>query len=504
MSAAAEVLEHARKDYLAAEWSLYLVARRLGINPGDVLTGDDPEASRIYDLWFREVLKAERDVRRACARLRIDPQVELGRLDRIVEERINPSLRQPQRHVHWQRANVGDDEQPHAGGFFDYIRSLPSNIVNAFRNVASAPKVIAEFEKETAGSTISGLFVCREPIQSGVDLAVRILPGTSFPRDLTLYHVWLELHYTNGAAYRVEKNEIVEVQKIPDSQPPRGERRFVSATRVYTTAEFFANAEKAADGKLWLYDPVSANCQWFAIWCIEGNQMRLTPETREFILQVQVPSYVKSGAQWFMKGVTTVANLGRRAFLNADGEFVEAAAAQPVVVAPPPPPAPPPHGRNSLNWEWSDPFPVGGEPPVLRYYSPQDDRVMPDGVTARTILPTMNFAMVRYPEYYMARWEPQLLHDWQRLDSICGLFHGYAAPTTWQTLPQSPHWRRLDDYAVIHNLPLLQVIRQNVVRWLPEAIQDEAAEFARLLRLERAQNQRAARRGVQRRGREEE
>ena len=77
-----------------------------------------------------------------------------------------------------------------------------------------------------------------------------------------------------------------------------------------TLIEMIAKAQKLAGGdKLWVYDSITQNCQFFAKYCIQATGS-LTPELTKFIMQDAAK--VIEGLSWFQKiarGLTNTKNL---------------------------------------------------------------------------------------------------------------------------------------------------------------------------------------------------
>jgi len=53
-----------------------------------------------------------------------------------------------------------------------------------------------------------------------------------------------------------------------------------------TLAQYIANAEKKAGSpaKMWIYDAITCNCQYFTKWCLQGSGL-WTPALERFVMQ---------------------------------------------------------------------------------------------------------------------------------------------------------------------------------------------------------------------------
>ena len=89
----------------------------------------------------------------------------------------------------------------------------------------------------------------------------------------------------NGKTFKLEKNHLPEITMTSDPGKETLNTMNVRTPNNLSFNEFIANAEKVAGGnKLWVYDSISQNCQWFVKWCLKGAGV-LTPELEKFIMQ---------------------------------------------------------------------------------------------------------------------------------------------------------------------------------------------------------------------------
>ena len=191
---------------------------------------------------------------------------------------------------------------------------------NTIKNLDKMPAPLAALLKSAENMTISGVYVCRSPLEGFIQGFAEKSTG----QKQQFYHLYQVL-VLNGPDnkklfVRVDKNQRVDVHMYEVFTPPSGDNSWVllQLPHPVNLVQYFANAEnfhnKTVDKSrqpFWRYDAAKANCQLFVLWCVEGNGIKLTNEQRNWIYQkVEMPNYVNVGANV----VTTAANAVQQFF----------------------------------------------------------------------------------------------------------------------------------------------------------------------------------------------
>ena len=212
------------------------------------------------------------------------------------------------------------------------IVSLPVALVNRIVDTANSldemPRDIKDAIVDYGSYQITSIVIFREPVNAAVRAAARVVTGGSL--TIKIRHVFevFELATPNGPFYlRVEKDEIVKYSKIDKrelaSLKQSRENQTVVLTTPLTFKQYFDNYVQHTNPKmLWLYDPVTANCQVFVYLGLLASNIPVSKELEDFIVQQGVRAQVSGMSQDIMKGITTMANFGKR-FIGADGDMVE-------------------------------------------------------------------------------------------------------------------------------------------------------------------------------------
>lgn len=161
---------------------------------------------------------------------------------------------------------------------------------------------------------IVGISVFRIPLAGALRTAIEILQGKKFDHEI-LYHVF-QVIFTETRAFRVDKNAVVDVQTFMsgsdmglagvESMVVRGVRE-----KRITVDEYFTNAERYHPVSFWKYNPESANCQKFVMWCLRGNQIDVPLSLIDFFYQdVSIPMIALSA----MTGITSIAGVISRIY----------------------------------------------------------------------------------------------------------------------------------------------------------------------------------------------
>lgn len=223
-----------------------------------------------------------------------------------------------------------------------HVVTAPVKMVNRIVDTANSldemPKKMVEL---LAGGicqypeVINSVTVFREPVNKFVVGAAKILTVGKLTTKIRHVFEVFEIYNVKYQAWtyiRVEKNEVVEYKIISKDQ-------FEGLKRSHEYMEikphdadnlslklFFDNYIQRTNPKvLWLYDPITANCQVFVYLGLVANEkyFTMTSAIENFIVQKDVKHEVKGISKDIMKGITTVANFSRRFVGLASGTFFD-------------------------------------------------------------------------------------------------------------------------------------------------------------------------------------
>lgn len=104
-----------------------------------------------------------------------------------------------------------------------------------------------------------------------------------------MFHLYFLLTIRHGTSIqnaktyvvKLEKNQVVSIDYTDD---PGEVNMQVPISKSMTVNEFLGNGEKFRGPDLWVYDPVTANCQDFVWSLLRGNNLN-TPELEKFVKQ---------------------------------------------------------------------------------------------------------------------------------------------------------------------------------------------------------------------------
>jgi hypothetical protein len=141
------------------------------------------------------------------------------------------------------------------------------------------------------------------------------LPGTAKELEpQVLFHVYQILYATNGReekSFRVDKDERVSFKPVTHPATEAQKITVVLKTPI-TMKNYFENLAPLGE-KVWRYDPLEANCQYFAAWCLSVNGL-LSQQLEQWIVQPNLRPLFSKESKSIMRGVTDVANLARGYF----------------------------------------------------------------------------------------------------------------------------------------------------------------------------------------------
>jgi hypothetical protein len=224
------------------------------------------------------------------------------------------------------------------------VGKVVTNPVKTIENIGMLPYTAAKYLVDTANSLdempvhikelvqsptgnieIAKITVFREPVNRLVVGAVKVLTlGKLVTKIRHVFEVFV-LKGEKERFIRVEKNEIVEWKEITEQEYKKmkkeKENEDVPLHQKESIATFFKNyVSKTDPKKLWLYDPITANCQVFVYLGLITNGIEVDKQLENFIVQENVKQQVQNVSREIMKGVTTAANFMRRV-IGADGEI---------------------------------------------------------------------------------------------------------------------------------------------------------------------------------------
>lgn len=153
-----------------------------------------------------------------------------------------------------------------------------------------------------AGNKISSIQVCRSPIQSYIQKIIDLVSIKSTPYD-KLFHLYGLIKLDNGATYRFEKNQVIEIAKY--NKDSDSDCVSVPMNKDILFGEFFMKAQTAGGADYFKYDGFTNNCQDFILTCLRANSL-LNPELSKFIKQ-DVQNLVPPLIEKFGRKVTDLA-----------------------------------------------------------------------------------------------------------------------------------------------------------------------------------------------------
>lgn len=152
-----------------------------------------------------------------------------------------------------------------------------------------SPKV-REFLNGKGNMAITKMFICRTPINAGIEAVINLISLGQFQRNKSklnydkLFHLFIVILLHNGEHYRIEKNEVVVIEKIKYNDINNTECINIPIKKSITTKQLLSNAENYQGSDFWLYDARDNNCQVFVLSCLVGSGLG-TSQDYKFIKQ---------------------------------------------------------------------------------------------------------------------------------------------------------------------------------------------------------------------------
>jgi hypothetical protein len=207
-------------------------------------------------------------------------------------------------------------------GLGDIIKRI-KDIWTGVRKVA--PPALRKFTEQNGDAKISTIVVCRKPIISAIEKLASWVSGGRWDANKKslqydkMMHLWLVIGLDNGRKIKIEKNQVVEFSTNADTG---NDFRDAPAPRSITWRAMLTAAESAAGGaeKLWVYDSITQNCQYFARAILKACGS-WNAELEKFVMQDAAK--VIEGMPWFQKvgrAITDAANVAD-VVMNGQGRF---------------------------------------------------------------------------------------------------------------------------------------------------------------------------------------
>lgn len=204
--------------------------------------------------------------------------------------------------------------------------AIVNRIVDTANSLDEMPEKIKELLRNNGKDHVRSLTIFREPVNPLVVAATKVV--TIGRLKTPIRHVFevfqLGIPGRGDIYVRIEKNEIVETSEISKQQYnalQRTHEHKILTPFGWTLDTYFSNYSRKTNPKmLWLYDPLTANCQVFVYLGLITNDYPVTKELEDWIVQKGVKTEISSTSHSIMKGITTLANFGRR-FAGASGEM---------------------------------------------------------------------------------------------------------------------------------------------------------------------------------------
>jgi len=162
-----------------------------------------------------------------------------------------------------------------------------------------APPAVRTFLEKTQGQTITSIQAGRHPISSNLQKVFNVLTFGNYEKERNrmgyndVYHSFVVITLNNGQRWKIEKNNVVEVQPY---RPSEKDQLFqVQLIESTTPADLLQNAEKYQEThedrpNFWTYDHKNNNCQYFVDDILKGNKKIMTneKEAAEFTVQPNI------------------------------------------------------------------------------------------------------------------------------------------------------------------------------------------------------------------------
>jgi hypothetical protein len=199
-------------------------------------------------------------------------------------------------------------------------KHMINHIVNSANRLDEMPRNISLFIQAHGDGLVTEIIVFREPVMRAVRHAMTVLTLGKLSVDIRHVFEVFVLQSSDGKKtfVRMEKNQTVEAIIISESTLQTlyktHEYRIVRLKEFpVTLKKYFKNYVTNTDQKtLWVYDPVTSNCQVFVYLGLLCNGATNAEAQESFIVQPEVRAQLVGIAHTITRGITTIANYGRR------------------------------------------------------------------------------------------------------------------------------------------------------------------------------------------------
>jgi hypothetical protein len=199
---------------------------------------------------------------------------------------------------------------------YDKAKSVGKAVYDRAKYIITGPSQrtpnLNNFLKSNGDLTITSIMVCRTPVNSVIQNLVNVATLGEFQKKVkeagydNVYHLFMLLKMSNGKVIELEKNQTVQIKFVSSANPK--EFRQVDNVNI-SLNQFFENAEKKVNlTRLYVYDPVTQNCQVFLSDMLRSSGF-LTKDLSDFINQSAEKLLDKDGVVHdLMRKLTDIAN----------------------------------------------------------------------------------------------------------------------------------------------------------------------------------------------------
>jgi hypothetical protein len=209
--------------------------------------------------------------------------------------------------------------------------AIAAHLVTSANSMDEEPDSIKELLAQPVCSyPIEVILVFREPVNAFVTAAAKqitSLLGSNLTTDIRHVFMVFEVRAPEGIRYvRFDKNETVVGKQLNEQEVDflKSKKEFIEVflPETRTIKSFFMTYQaKTLARTIWMYDPITANCQIFVWLGLLTNGIDDTA-VEDWIVQYSVRAEVNDISRKVLKGVTTLANFGKQV-IGADGNVEE-------------------------------------------------------------------------------------------------------------------------------------------------------------------------------------
>ena len=194
----------------------------------------------------------------------------------------------------------------HGDGIIDTVKEVAGKVVKRISDVwkgvrQRASPSIRKFLETNGDAKITKIIIGRQVVTPMVEKVASWLSLGKYDENKKklsydkMMHLFMIITLDNGKTFKLEKNHLPEISITSNA----GNDTMAVKAQNISLNEFFGNAEKKAGGtKLWIYDAITQNCQYFVKWCLQGAGV-WTDELNKFVMQDA--GKVIEGLSWFQK-----------------------------------------------------------------------------------------------------------------------------------------------------------------------------------------------------------